>query len=115
EREFRGFGLVEQRDAESFEAGPEHALDVPPVLTRTWFHTGTYVGRDRIATQLAAERWAGDVAAVRLPDTVLPAALRQEEAPEAARALAGAMLRQEVFAEDGTDRANVPYSVVERS
>ena len=49
EREFRGFGYVEQRDAEAFSDSDslftEHtgteadALRVPPVLTKTWFHT----------------------------------------------------------------------------
>ncbi|MCX4239612.1 SpvB/TcaC N-terminal domain-containing protein [Paraliomyxa miuraensis] len=115
EREFRGFGLVEQRDAEAFEAGPAHSLDVAPVLTKTWFHTGAYLGRERISTQLAEEYWAGDPDAVQLPDTTLPPGLKPEEAREAVRALKGTVLRQEVFVEDDTPQAGVPYSVGERS
>ncbi|MEX1368046.1 MAG: SpvB/TcaC N-terminal domain-containing protein [Nannocystaceae bacterium] len=115
EREFRGFGMVEQWDAEAFEAGAEHSLDVPPVRTRTWFHTGAYLGRERISTQLAAEYWAGDADAVQLPDTTLPEGLRPEEAREAVRALKGTVLRQEVFAADDSAQAEVPYSVGERS
>ncbi len=53
EREFRGFGMVEQWDTEEFAAlsagGPAPAgtnvdasSHVPPVLTKTWFHTGVY-------------------------------------------------------------------------
>ncbi len=115
EREFRGFGLVEQWDAESFEDGAQSTLDVPPVHTKTWFHTGAYLGRQRISTALSAEYWTGDADAVELADTVLPSGLRPEEAREAVRALKGTMLRQEVFAEDGSDVADVPYTVAERN
>ena len=59
EREFRGFGMVEQWDTEDFDvltAGgippPGINIDksslVPPVLTRTWFHTGTFPQEDRV-------------------------------------------------------------------
>ena len=51
EREFRGFGMVEQWDTEEFAAltpsgtvppatNIDAASHVPPVLTKTWFHTG---------------------------------------------------------------------------
>ena len=53
EREFRGFGMVEQWDTEEFGAlrprrtptptNVDAASHVPPVLTRTWFHTGAYL------------------------------------------------------------------------
>ena len=57
EREFRGFGMVEQWDTESFAAltatgdlppGDNIAAvsHVPPVHTKTWFHTGAYLGQD---------------------------------------------------------------------
>src|SRR5215212_7984024 len=57
EREFRGFGMVEQWDTEEFAAlnesqqlpvgtNIEECSHVPPVLTRTYFHTGGYLGRD---------------------------------------------------------------------
>ena len=51
EREFRGFGRVEQVDVESYGTfaaantgspyvTPDHTLYQPPVKTITWFHTG---------------------------------------------------------------------------
>ena len=51
EREFRGFGMVEQQDTEELAAltgdgtlpaatNLDTASHVPPVLTKTWFHTG---------------------------------------------------------------------------
>lgn len=127
EREFRGFGMVEQRDAESFEHFGEpglfadgyqvidHELHKPPVLTRTWFHTGTYVGHGALAKQYEGEYWSGDAQAWRLPDTVLPLGLTSDETLEAARALRGRVLREEVVALDGTEQEPHPYTVVERS
>src|SRR5208283_1630663 len=64
EREFRGFGMVEQLDTEQFKAlaaggAPAEAANldaashVPPVRTRTWFHTGVFVDHQRISRHLA--------------------------------------------------------------
>ena len=101
EREFRGFGMVEQWDTESFAAfvdgapldaaNVDAASHVPPVHTKTWFHTGTIDG------------------------TPLPGGLSLDEEREGARALRGSMLRQEVYARDGSARADHPYTVVEHS
>ena len=54
EREFRGFSMVEQWDTEEFAAlsasdafptgdNIDATSHVPPVLTKTWFHTGIYL------------------------------------------------------------------------
>jgi hypothetical protein len=50
-----------------------------------------------------------------LDDTVLPTGLTAEEEREACRSLKGAMLRQEVYALDGTDKQSHPYSVTEQN
>ena len=61
EREFRGFGLVEQWDTEEFRDDTDfddgdfvnwdQRSWSPPVLTRTWFHTGAFAaGRRRHAS-----------------------------------------------------------------
>jgi RHS repeat-associated protein len=105
------------------------ASHVPPVLTRTWFHTGIYVGRDHVSDFFAGlldEHDRGEYyhepgltptqARERLlPDTVMPPGLTLEEEREACRALKGAMLRQEVYALDGTDKAKIPYTVAEQN
>lgn len=136
EREFRGFGMVEQWDTQQFEtlagldlAAPavnvDRASHVPPVLTRTWFHTGVFLGRGRVSDYFAGmlnvsdvgeyyrePAWRDDDLAARghtLPDTVLPAGLTPDEEYEACRALKGSMLRQEVYALDGTGTAQYPY------
>ena len=49
EREFRGFARVEQTDAESVPIPTGGESDLPPVRTRSWFHTGAYVGGADIA------------------------------------------------------------------
>ena len=138
EREFRGFGMVEQWDTEEFGGLPEDgaatnhdpAFQMPPVHTKTWFHTGVWLERDRVSQQYAreyygapqpgtAEDYEGELAAFMenqlLPDTVLPSGLSVEEAREACRSLKGAMLRQEVYALDGSDKEPHPYTVTEQN
>jgi RHS repeat-associated protein len=114
EREFQGFGLVEQWDTEQLAAftkngmlpageNADAATHVPPVLTKTWFHTGLDAG-------MMHELFPG-----LLAGTVLPADLTVDEEREAWRALKGSMLRQEVYAEDGTANTGRPYTVTEAS
>jgi RHS repeat-associated protein len=126
EREFRGFGMVEQTDSESFDryvagaAGTLSDQPVPqsPVRTRTWYHTGAFLRGDTILRQFAADYWHNPVAAkAMLPDAVIETAdgyvLTPDEAREAARACKGMLLRREVYADDGTPAAATPYSVEE--
>lgn len=113
EREFRGFGAVDQWDAEELPAAGERTYERPPVRTTTWFHTGTYVDADVYSRQYAQEYWGGDPEAPVLADTRVPVDLDAEELREAVRALRGRPLRVEVYAEDGTALARHPYSVVE--
>jgi RHS repeat-associated protein len=125
DREFRGFGRVDQFDAEEFEdfAGRAgDAVHVPPVETRTWFNTGLYfdegaapdgaVATDAraLSSQFRKEFYAGDATAVPLGDDVV----EHDGTPQDAyRALAGAVLRLEVYGRDGSDRAPHPYEVTE--
>jgi len=151
EREFRGFGMVEQWDTEEFGAlsasdtfpsatNIDEASHVPPVLTRTWFHSGAYLDGSRISKQFEDEYYRESdlsegvpgltdeqLGAMLLDDTVLPDTMRlvdgtqvsfnlsAEGAREACRALKGSVLRQEIYALDGTDEEDRPYSVSERN
>jgi len=139
EREFRGFGMVEQWDTEELAAltaddgltaasNLDPASHVPPVLTRSWFHTGLYLGRDHVSDFFAGRPGSGgageyfrepgpvaDALDRLLPDTVLPSGLSVEEEREACRALKGSMLRQEIYALDGTAARDHPYTVVEQN
>ena len=115
EREFRGFAHVEQRDAELVIG----EFDLPPVVTKTWFHNGAYLKEKKLEAYFKdpanQEFFSGDAQARFLPDTELPANLSVDEMREAARALKGSILRQEIYAEDGSPKAALPYSVSERS
>ncbi|HEY4243183.1 MAG TPA: SpvB/TcaC N-terminal domain-containing protein [Kofleriaceae bacterium] len=112
EREFRGFAMVEQWDAESFSGGdPGNELVVPPAHSKTWFHTGAWLDRERIEDLLAREYYADDALAPALSDIALPAALTTREQREAARARRGQVLRHETYADDGTPHAQIPYQV----
>ena len=135
EREFRGFGLVEQWDTEEFRT--DLAFDdgefvnwnaqswSPPMLTRTWFHTGAFREAGSITQQYESEYWiepalqapgrAADAAAMRPPDTVIPPGLNPYEVQEAYRALKGHALRIEVYAQDGSPAATNPYTVTEQN
>ncbi len=153
EREFRGFGMVEQWDTEEFASladalkpaptNIDQASHVPPVHTKSWFHTGVFIDRDHISSYFAGlangldtgeyyrePAWrTNDTEAKRrlLEDTVLPdSVLHQDgsrtactltsgEEREACRALRGAMLRQEIYALDGSALAEHPYVVREQS
>ncbi len=124
EREFRGFGMVETWDTEAFEDFAveglftfeqfdmvEENLHQRPVYTRSWFHTGAFLGLDQISTQYSQEYWQGDAGAWSLPDSKLPSGLTGSDAREAIRALAGRTLRTEVYALDGTPDEGRPYTV----
>jgi RHS repeat-associated protein len=122
EREFRGFGRVDQLDAEAFvasaheearAANDDNAWRVPPVLTKTWFHTGVFLGGDRVSRHMAHEYYRAPDATLRLDDAVLPKSLGPQEAREGCRALTGTRLRQEVYALDGSEEADRPYSIAE--
>ncbi|HND30522.1 MAG TPA: toxin TcdB middle/C-terminal domain-containing protein, partial [Myxococcota bacterium] len=125
EREFRGFGKVEQWDTESlgtYEAtgrGAEAALDLDPVRTVSWFHTGAWRQQGTLESAYEAEYWSED-------EADWPTENAKEDAPvsgaswpawkvaerwEAARALKGKLLRQELYAEDGSESASLPYAV----
>src|SRR5262249_22702088 len=91
EREFRGFGLVERWDADQLGtvttdppappaagvAGGYPAPSLPPVRTKTWYHTGVLIGGDTVSGQYAQDYWRENLtlqqaATMLLADTVLP-------------------------------------------
>lgn len=139
EREFRGFGMVEQWDTETHRddtlfpdvetTNEDLASFVPPVMTRTWFHTGALVEAGMLSRQYAQEYWIepdlrgdNEVAAreaMLLPDTHIErpdgSSIDPGELREAYRALKGSALRIEIYAQDGTSRAEHPYTVTEQN
>ena len=72
EREFRGFGMVEQTDSESFDTyNISNELDMPPTYTKNWFHQGVYIKRGVISQQYAAEYFHGDNLAHDFQDSII--------------------------------------------
>ncbi|MFJ2256991.1 SpvB/TcaC N-terminal domain-containing protein [Streptomyces sp. NPDC087844] len=122
EREFRGFGLVEQHDTEAYEGyaaevartggaqETDPALFQPPVTTRSWFHTGAHPDGPDLLERLTGEFYLGErhLPAPELPDGLDPAELR-----ECVGALRGRPLRTEVYSFDGSPDQEHPYAVTE--
>ena len=132
EREFRGFARVDQFDTETFEEFTQSGLHgdgvaftnnaaayhVPPVETRSWFHTGVYFDEDsshffdyrELTRALRHEFYQGDTLAQALDEHEVETG---ETPHEAYRALRGAVLRSEVYAHDGSAKVVHPYTVTE--
>jgi RHS repeat-associated protein len=133
EREFRGFGMVEQWDTEEFRTDEafvdndfvnwDQASWSPPILTRTWFSTGAFVQAGAVTQQYQSDYWlepalrgpppATGAAAMRPPDSTLPEGLTPFELREAYRALKGQALRVETFNANDAGPIGAPYSVAE--
>lgn len=133
EREFRGFGMVEQLDTETFEVyhgaglhgNADDFKDVPrkyfskPTLTKTWFHQGP-VGEefgDWAEVDYANEYWSGDPQLLGHTEQVnlflkgyndrpgsIPSPRNRRIKRDALRTLRGSILRSELYALDGENR-----------
>lgn len=127
EREFRGFGRVEQKDAEDIthfirqSAGAmnnvvQDYLHQPPVLVKTWFHTGAFLDQEKILNQFAHEYSQNSIHPENLlPEPELPDDLSVEEWRQALRACKSMMLRKEVYALDNIPISDKPYSVEQQN
>ena len=146
EREFCGFGRVDQYDTENYGVLQAYASNyntssqVPPLLIKTWFHTGQYLGGNDLSYLFRPEYYrepglTGDqtdamfLSHSELPGEILHAdnttsthSMSTREVFEASRALKGSIIRQEVFALDATAHSgraypmsDHPYSVSEHS
>jgi RHS repeat-associated protein len=132
EREFRGFGMVEQLDTETFQgyhmrgsavgqpdfAGVSDSHFSPPTLTRTWFHQGPVdiEGGGWQELDLSNEYWSGDAPSLGHVDGVnafLRSLPNGRSRRDALRALRGSILRTELYALDGSPLEHRPYTVTE--
>ncbi|HEX7734847.1 MAG TPA: SpvB/TcaC N-terminal domain-containing protein [Ktedonobacteraceae bacterium] len=116
EREFRGFGRVDQLDTLHYkDLGPSPHYS-PPTETRTWFHLGPistqFAGRPYTA-DFTNEYWSEDPDVLPVPP--LPAGLKSRGERDALRALRGRILRTELYALDESNFATRPYQVSEHS
>jgi RHS repeat-associated protein len=129
EREFRGFGRVETIDTDEaigFRTSPPgpNDLDQAPVLTKTWNHTGAWMQEDTLLRAFAREYYPTVMPSPPIHWPELPidpdikpaietpaASLTPQELREAYRAMKGQPVRQEVYALDGSDQEEIPYTV----
>ena len=134
EREFRGFGMVEQIDAETFEHWVkgnasnivEEDLHQEPVIVKTWNHTGAFIEKENILNQFEKDYWYNELqrlegvvishhektlddARIEVAPGIDPAILNElsaDEWQEALRACKGMGLRTETFAYDAIKYGN---------
>lgn len=132
EREFRGFGMVEHFDTETFASYNHSGLHgdktdfakveneqyfSPPTLTKTWFHQGP-VG-DEFGewkeTDYGNEYWSGDPPVLSRPAAMIDFLknLPRRVKRDALRALRGSILHTEFYALDETVHQDRPYTVTE--
>ena len=117
EREFRGFARVDQYDTLTFDELADDSSRVfykakdfhtAPTLTKTWFHTGAYLGDADLFDHVQGE-YCKEAPPLLLHRNSVP------DNAEAARAMRGAILRQEVFACDQFELQEKPYIVTENA
>lgn len=133
EREFRGFGRVEQLDTEVFEDYDQSGLHgegttfahvdqekyfSPPMLTKSWFHQGPVGDEFGEWEELdySHEYWQGDPQMLaRPPEMVafIQGLEKRRVKRDAYRTLRGRVLRTELYALDDTEREDRPYTVTE--
>ncbi|MCS3795320.1 SpvB/TcaC N-terminal domain-containing protein [Niastella sp. OAS944] len=138
EREFRGFGMVEQTDAETFEhwvtSGATNITDATlhqePVITKNWYHTGAFLRNDTILAHFEHDYWYNEMARQGFPVThhekqlddarIVPGKgiaasyldhLSAEEYQQAMRACKSMALRSEVFAHDAIKFGNTTDAI----
>ncbi len=133
EREFRGFGYVEQLDTEIFidyqatglhgDTQPFSSVETkyfsPPTLTKTWFHQGP-VGEengDWHQPHWSVAYWAPDRQSLARTEAIINDVLDKLPHPrakrDAIRTLRGSILRTELYALDNNRLASRPYTVNE--
>lgn len=114
EREFCGFARVDRFDTETVAGGMTQgprAFVQPTRLVRTWFHTGAWFDDATLESALEAEYFRGtDTPFGALPPE-RPGELTDREWGEAQRAMRATVLREETYALDGSDRADVPFTI----
>lgn len=133
EREFRGFGMVEQCDTEIFDAynkpglhGSEAFFEKiinkaqfsPPTLTKTWFHQGPIGDEfgEWEEQDWSDEYWSGDSQVLKHAETTnnfLKSIQRRRVKRDVLRTLRGSILRTELYAIDSSNREDRPYTVTE--
>lgn len=124
EREFRGFGMVEHLDSETYkeyikisgETSFEEKFCQTPTLTKTWYHTGAF----EVLKEYKKEYFKNttDFEEAHLSDIEFIECDNIDETTveikDTNRALKQLVLRREVYGLDKSVKESIPYEVVER-
>lgn len=106
EHEFRGFGMVEEWRTEDVCVGRDQFVGKAPLHTKSWFSNGSQAG-----LSFPTHTFQGPQKLVNS----LPPAAAASHRQEMFCTLLGRLLRAEVYGDDGTEKASVPYKVDEYS
>ncbi|KAF3917578.1 hypothetical protein AA313_de0203762 [Arthrobotrys entomopaga] len=109
ENEFRGYACVEKWDTGTFTTALNN---LPSIHTKTWYHTGAFEHGDILKSKLEKEYFFDGANQLGNDDIMEGcAAFSAKENREACSALQGSILRSEVYADDNTSLAGLPYRV----
>lgn len=122
-REFRGFGRVDRTDKTTVsspyvpdpDAGSA-ALNPPPLLTKTWYHTGAFLQGKSILEAFQKEFWQPADQALRhklLNIHTLDFESNVTDLRGAYRSLHGQVIRVETYGIDSSPWQEIPYTVAE--
>ncbi|KAK1958811.1 SpvB-domain-containing protein, partial [Colletotrichum sublineola] len=107
DREFRGFGMVEEWTNEVIALGNGNRYQKPTSHKKLWYHTGA------MTTGLSPD--AAFTSGKTQVVSKLPTGLSPAGSYESFRALKGKELRSELYGLDGTAKTRLPYAVTEKS
>lgn len=116
EKEFRGFGFMEQWDTEMCSSGFELPGNAP-VYWKRWYHTGSSRNSATLSRHFHKQYYGQDTLAYVMPDSHLDEALLGADGETLRQcyiALKGLLLREEVYGLDQPGGISVhPYTVHE--
>ena len=114
---FRGFGGVDIWDAEHFDISaksPDGVAFAPPALSRQWYLNGAYEEWPLLQAKWQGEFFTGGTPQISIPEMVLDLGSKGTSGTvqrQAYSALAGSLVRKEVYGEDASAKADSPYTV----
>lgn len=121
EKEFRGFAFVETWDSEEYESYIKNKTKSnyqsddfnAPIYTKTWYETGNINQQDFDNNKNnPSSYFSGDKDAYIMPPTLMPQTKSQTLLNQAYSAIAGKVIRKEVYGyKDDTTLDPTPYSV----
>ncbi|KAG4271555.1 hypothetical protein FPRO04_10846 [Fusarium proliferatum] len=105
DREFRGFGMVEQLESVVFNVNTRSEFRQPATLTKTWFHTGAMTPVSSCLRRASSAALFGPYWSIE--------SVNLDDRRDFCRALKGTQLREEILGDDGTELAEHAYQVTD--